>query len=171
MKNKEQGQSIIEFLMTITLLMAFCFLFLKIALNYTNGYVVHYANYMASRAYLVIDRNSNEPSGSDNEALTRARSVFDKYNIGAMISGFTGELDANSPEEVSRNAFVGTLVEYSDIFSFSALMGGKTNVNFISESFLGREPTRAECVERICRMMQELGSDCEYHVTLDDNGC
>jgi hypothetical protein len=171
MIKNERGQSIIEFLMTITLLMAFVFLFLKIALNYTNGYMVHYANFMASRAYMVVDRNSNEPSGSDGEALTRAQTVFSKYNVAAMVSGFSGELQANSPDDVSRNAFVGTWVEYTDLFSFSALMGGKTDINFITESFLGREPTRAECVARICRMMQDLGSDCEFHVTLDDNGC
>ena len=75
-ETKESGQSTIEFLCTFAFVLATIFVFLKIAMNVTNGYLVHYATYMASRAYLVNDNGSNSPSGGDGPALSLAKSVF-----------------------------------------------------------------------------------------------
>jgi hypothetical protein len=150
----------------------FLFVIFKVAINYTNGYLVHYATYMASRAYMVVDTNSNQPDGSDGAAAQRAQQVFAKYKAEAIIPSLAGALQVNNPGAVMP-AFVGTWVEYTDKFTFSSLFGGNEDVTFRSESFLGREPTRSECLQQICAAMAEppLSSDCDLHVTFYDNGC
>jgi len=166
-----KGQSTIEFLMSFIFGLGFLFVIFKISLNFTNGYLVHYATYMASRAYLVADNNSNQADGADKVAEQRAKEVFAKYKIPAVIESFTGDLQINSPESVAIKGFVGTWVEYQDKFTFSSLFGGNQDISFRSESFLGREPTRAECLERICHALGDINSDCNLHVTFYDNGC
>ncbi len=137
----------------------------------TSGFYIHYANFMASRAYLTVDTNSSTPNGGDNAALTQAKIVFNSYKPGVMITGFNGVLTGNDPQSVSKKLYVGTRVDYSLPFSFSEMIGGREPVKYVSESFLGREPTRAECLARVCSAMQDLGVSCQTHVTFFDNGC
>ena len=166
-----RGQSLIEFLLSFTFVFGLVLVFLKLSLNYTTGYLVHYATFMASRSFMVIDRNSNTPEGSDAESLSRAKTVFARYNIPVFISTFESELQANMPETVDSSAMIGVWAEYNTSLSATSLFGGSQQLLFRSESFLGKEPTRAECIERICRTFQDIGADCSSHVTFADNGC
>lgn len=169
--SNDEGQSTIEFLVCFSLVVGLMFLFLKVAINTTNGYLVHYANFMASRTYLVVDVNASEFGAGDRRAFTEAEKVFNSYNIDGFIPGFNGEFKANSPATVANRLFVGTYVQYNDMFSVSDQVGGKHEMTYLSESFLGREPVRAECLARICKAMRGLGSNCEVHTTFFDNGC
>lgn len=167
----DKGQSLIEFLLSFTFVFGLVLVFLKLSLNYSTGYLVHYATYMASRAFMVVDRNSNTPEGSDAESLSRAKTVFERYKIPNFIGGFASELQGNLPGDVKSSAMVGVWVEYDTSLSATSLFGGEQKLLFRSESFLGKEPTRAECIERVCRTFQDIGSDCSSHVTFADNGC
>ncbi len=167
----ESGQSLIEFLLSFAFVFGLVLVFLKLSLNYTTGYLVHYATYMASRSFLVVDRNSNTPEGSDSESFNRAKTVFDRYKVDTFITDFDGSLQANMPGSVGSPAMVGVWVEYTTNLSGSTLFGGDRELKLRSESFLGKEPTRAECIERICRAFMDLGADCTSHVTFADNGC
>lgn len=157
--------------MTFIFSFGFIFLFYKIAIDATSGFYIHYANYMASRSYLTFERNSNTANGADSAALSLSRNVFFSYKPNVMVRNFNGSIEANDPESVGNKLYVGTYVRYSKPFSFSNLIGGREPVNYYSESFLGREPTRAECSERICKSMQDLGAQCATHITFYDNGC
>ena len=157
--------------MTFTFSFGFILLFYKIAIDATSGFYIHYANYMASRSYLTYEDNSNSPGTSDNGARTLALQVFDSYKPQVMIKNFNGSLTVNDPQSVGNKLYVGTIVQYSTPFSFTELIGGKEPVNYYSESFLGREPTRAECVDRVCKSIEDLGGQCKTHVTFYDNGC
>jgi len=177
MKEKNnKGQSTIEFILTFTAAVGFIFLFLKMALNYTNGYIVHHATFMASRAYLVGDAEdySNLSSG-DEKAFKLAQSVFSKNLPSALIPNFNGTLKQNNPDSTKFSAFVGVWVEYSQAFSLG-FVGGKDQVAYRSESFLGREPTRAESTAQVCQAIASVtGQDpksggCSMQATLDDNG-
>ena len=170
MKN-EKGQSTIEFLMGIIFVFGFLFLFLRVSITLTNGYLVHYATFMASRAYLVADNNSNQVNGADGFAFKQSEEVFASFRVANFISGFSGELEANSPEFGGNKVFVGLWVEYQDKFALNGLIGGGQKLTLRSESFLGREPTRAECLERVCAANIEVGGNCRVHSTLVDNGC
>lgn len=170
---KKSGQSTIEFLFSFIFVFGFVFLFLKVSYNYTNGFLVHYANFMAARAYMVVDTNSNSPDGSDAAAAKRATEIFDnQFALDKFIPGFgRGKLKINSPTYSGHKLYIGAYVEYSEKFSSSPVLGGTSRLKLMSESFLGREPTRSECLARICQSVVALGSDCTAHVTIADNGC
>jgi hypothetical protein len=166
---KNKGQSTIEFIMTFTVAVGFIFLFLKMALNYTDGFMVHHATYMASRSYLVSDEERQE--GNDARAMIKARQVFTKYMPEGLVKGIDASmLKENNPGVVKFHAFVGLWVEFSQKFSLG-FIGGKESIQFVSESFLGREPTRVETRGQVCKAIQSLGlQNCDVHTTLDDNG-
>ena len=175
MNEKEAGQSTIEFLLTFVFILGFIFFTLKLSFIYTNGYLVHYATFMASRAYMVVDINSNQPSGSDGRAMERARAVFKRFPLDKFIGGYDQNLQVNAPDDggrdFDRNLYVGVYTDFSHKLGLSPFVGGQKEIRFRSESFLGREPTRAECVERICEALKLLGGDCEHQSTVFDNGC
>lgn len=168
-----RGQSTIEFIMTFSAAVGFIFLFLKMAMNYTDGYMVHHATYMAARAYLVSDNNRNAVEEDDQQAVAKAREVFSRYLPEGLVTGVTKDLvKENNPDPglTKYPAFVGLYAEYTQKFSIG-FVGGKSPVRFISEAFLGREPTRRETRDQVCRAIKDLGlSACNVHVTLEDNG-
>lgn len=174
-KKYNRGQSTIEFIITFTAAIGFIFLFLKMALNYTNGYMVHHATYMASRAYLVGDAELyDSPAAGDSSAFSAAESVFKKNLPEALIQGFDGKLEVHHPETGMLTVFTGIWIKFSQPFSLG-FVGGKDPVLFQSESFLGREPTRAEAYSQVCKAIMTVSSaaplsNCNVHATLDDNG-
>jgi hypothetical protein len=174
-KKYNKGQSTIEFIITFTAAIGFIFLFLKMALNYTNGYMVHHATFMASRAYLVGDAELYQsPAAGDISAFNAAESVFKKNLPEALIQGFDGKLEVHHPDTGILSVFTGVWIKFSQPFSLG-FVGGKDPVLFQSESFLGREPTRAEAYFQICTAIKTISiesslSSCDVHVTLDDNG-
>lgn len=170
----EKGQSTIEFLVSFSMALGFVFAFLRISIAYTNGYLVHYVNFVASRAYMVAERDSNSPSGSDPEAKAVAEKVFDDFNIGGIIPGFDSSVQVEDPESNrgGTNIYIGTRVEYEEAITIPGTTK-KIRFPFVSESYLGMEPTRAECKARICSAMSTVGagSNCLKHSTVSDNGC
>jgi hypothetical protein len=175
MKYNSKGQSTIEFITTFTATVGFIFLFLRMALNYTNGYMVHHAVYLASRGYLVHDGQVGTVESEDVTAAAHANAVFKKYLPTGLIAGIPNQLHVNDPGVGSpaKKVFVGVWGEFKQFFSIG-FIGGRDLVNFKSESFLGREPTRAESYTQTCEavksVIQGVESDCLLHVTLDDNG-
>jgi hypothetical protein len=168
----DKGQSTIEFITTFSAAVGFIFLFLKMATNYTEGYMVHHATYMASRAFLVGDSESQQSiDGRDKVAFDLAKSVF-KKNLASdkLIKNFNSELQHNFPGAGMLAPFIGVWIEYTQPFSIG-FVGGKDPVTFRSESFLGREPTRVESIAQVCAAIKTVTeSDCKTHATLDDNG-
>lgn len=167
----DRGQSTMEFLLSFTFVFALIFLIFQIGVSFTNGYLVHYATFMASRTYLVIDNNSNTIASGDEDAKGRAISVFNGIPMDRFIPGFRSELHINHPMTVTNNIFVGAWVEYPEKFGISELIGGIKDVKLRSESFLGREPSRVTCLVRICEAMKEVGGTCGDHTTFFDDGC
>ncbi len=163
----ESGQSLIEFIMTFSFTLGILFLFIKIALNVTDGYMVHYATYMASRTYSVIDVNSNDPSGADDVAAKEAEKIMGKF----IDLGF-GTFSIKHPTDVTGLPYVGASFDFKKRFTVG-LLGGKSELNLKSESFLGKEPTRSTCAYRMCEALKAVGGDCQagVHFTLFDNGC
>lgn len=164
----EKGQSTIEFIMTFTVAVGFIFLFLKTALNYTDGFMVHHATYMALvLTWSVMKKDKKEMMPE----LCSRRQVFTKYMPEGLVKGIDASmLKENNPGVVKFHAFVGLWVEFYQRFSLG-FIGGKESIHFVSESFLGREPTRVETRGQVCKAVQSLGlQNCDVHTTLDDNG-
>lgn len=166
---KQKGQSTIEFLITLTFLFGFLFLYAKIAFNYTNGYLLQYATYMSSRSYLVFDSNSIEETEQDS----KARSFAETNVFAKIVPQVPLGIKANYPGETLGSLYTGLYYDFEQLFSFSNLVGGKATMSFRSESFLGREPTRAECLRRIRDSFRNIAGvdDYELNVTFEDNGC
>lgn len=168
METKNQkGQSVIEFLLTFTVISGMLFFFVKMATGFTNGYMVHYATYMASRAFLSND--NPRTTDRDGAAFNQAKAVYKRLLPEGLITGFNGELKINDPESLNFKVFTGVYSEFTQVMS-AGFVGGSEPVYHRSESFLGREPTRVEAIEQTCRAISILAGDCETLATLDDNG-
>lgn len=173
--SEESGQSTIEFLFTMTIALGILFSFFKMAIVYTNGYLVHYVVFQASRAYMVGEGHSGQESASDLIASDRARSLFDSYNLPGIVHNFQSPLQIESPDDhrdSETNLYIGVRTRYEENLMIP-LSTAKIPLEMISESYLGREPTRAECFHQVCQAMRDVGSGagCKIHSTVDDNGC
>lgn len=172
MKNSK-GQSTIEFLLTFTVAVGFIFLFLKMAINYTNGFMVHHANFMAARSYLVSDAERQSDADNDQMAEAAAKKVFKSYMPEQLIPEINaGSTKAYHPLATGTwSIYTGIVTEFTTSFTYG-FIGGSEPIHLISEAFLGREPTRTESNAQTCKaIMDSFGlTSCAIHTTLDDNG-
>ncbi len=172
---KNAGQITIEFILTFMFAVLFALLFLYYSINFATGYMAHYATYLASRAYLTGEYvgatyNSNAPYRA-GEVL--GREVFE--NIGLEDIGLTftsGDLKFNSPQSVDVYEYVGAHFKFTPPFRISS---DDSKNKLLSESFLGKEPSKGDCECQIKRAMGQgncLGPIPQGEtVTLFDNGC
>ncbi len=173
MIKKQDGQSTIEFILTFTFGMSAILLIFNSALNYTVGYLTHYATFMASRTYLTHDTESNQPLQSEGEARIRATETFNRFNLGQFGVPSSAlkfnRVDGNmSPDDY---LLVGAYATYEREIDIMGKLTGNVKANMVSESFLGREISRGGCIERVCFAMTG-GTQCEnVDVTLIDDGC
>lgn len=170
----DSGQSTTEFLAAFIFAIVIILVFLKIAINLVNGYVVHYAVYNASRTYLVWDNFSNTPANSDQAAWKAAQATFLAYPLDKIIP----ELDVSKltriPPTFSNPVFTGIWIEWETPFGVSKMIGGIQPVKYRSESFLGREPSVSQCLKKVCDAMADVDPSqnaCDIHTTAFDNGC
>ncbi|MFZ8999717.1 MAG: hypothetical protein ACO20H_00305 [Bacteriovoracaceae bacterium] len=172
-KKSQQGQSTTEFLSSFIFAIVIVIVFLKISFVIADGFLVHYATYMASRTYLVVDINANSPGGSDAASFQRSAQTFLSFLVPRLVPNWVANLQVNSPRNVDNKVFVGNWIEFRNQFGVSDIVGGKKPVYLRSESFLGKEPTVGECIERVCAAMDTVsgGADCTKYTTLFDNGC
>lgn len=176
MKIKSQaGQSTIEFIFAFAFGVSLVLMVFNTSLNYATGYLVHYATFMSSRTYLVSDRNIGQMGSAPAPSPQQAIDVYNRYRLDIFdvaASGFAiNEQDSN--QDPARYLTVGarTLFE-KPIDALGRVVGGG-KLEYVSESFLGKEPTRAQCANRVC--FGVTGAECtssgSYDVTLYDNGC
>jgi len=80
-KKKEEGQSTVEFALTLILLMGFVLFFFQLSMVFAFGNYVHYATFMSARAYL-----SAGPTRTDQ--VNRARTVIiDTLKVSSTLAG------------------------------------------------------------------------------------
>ena len=212
----ESGQAIVEFLVVISVIFTMAFIFVQLAWGIAYGHYVHYATYMAARAYL--SEGATRTKQTDSAAAVLQSML--KKGGGEDILPFLAkaregdERDAKGPEPV-KGSMVGTHAEangrernrpyswaegvqynYSlnlfllPISSFVAkdgegetIRGGtaesptkgvewKGKIPFASDSFLGRDPSVAECFEEMHRLSTNTGiTRRDGRDFLEDNGC
>ena len=174
-----KGQSTIEFVSTLSFALVFLFLFFQMALNFTNGYLVQFATYQASRAYVVYDDGFGA-SGAEGVAQNVFNSYHDLIKDSLKVEASFGIQPPPNSANPVRAMYIGAYSEWEDIFSLSNVIGGKREMKFKSESYLGKEPGRQECIQRLCTVLQSVpgssfncGSshDNMNLITAYDNGC
>jgi len=171
-----RGQSVVEFLISLCFVLGFVVMFLRVALSVTDGYLAHYATYMAARSYLVIDEGAVDASYYDNDPQGVVRGVFAKYKK-YLFSKALHDLEIIPPTQFQNSTnhyFTGVQFRFEgNLPSPSSMKGVKPQLT--SEAFLGKEPTIAGCLDGISRAFREFcseggGTECD-HATYDDNGC
>lgn len=166
---KNDGQATIEFIFSFSFLLFFLLFFLTVGINLAVGYVVHYAVFKASRTYLTHD-NGDTRSSVLSAAKTKALETFNEF-AGLNLKG---TLEINSPESTPIYEFVGAYYLYNPSIKAVGPFSLGEDYQFLSESFLGKEPSRSECR---CQTQLALGGVClsdmsdEIEVTVYDNGC
>lgn len=192
---KEDGQSTIEFILTFTFGLGIVFLFINVAVNYSAGYLVHYATFMASRTYLTVEAHTFSEGASETVAREEARKTFARFRMQALGVDASRVKPSGSAEigfhinpyfppvtsSGQRDAvYIGAYSVFERPVSFFRLIAGGEIAKYVSESFLGKEPTRSSCRIQTCKAIT-LGltgrpAACDDDVsqndfTLFDNGC
>lgn len=171
----EKGQSTIEFIFSFSFAFFLIIYTLKVALNYTTGYVAHYATYMASRTFLTYEDNGTLAASNPGTVFSDiTKPVFDDTKIELYNSQFVVDQANLNFKRDSAGAGIlnGVTFDWETSFSTVGLFGGDQTIHFKSESFLGREPDRRECSEQTC--LASRGGEngrCMMTFTLVDNGC
>jgi hypothetical protein len=167
---ENEGQAVIEFLFVLSFSFGLIYLFLQQNISVGKSMAVHYGTFMASRVYLTYDSGAFNTQVSEAAAQELAQKEFSSLDLpGISIRGATLRLNApggNIPFE-----FVGAFSDFTSRVNSFASIGGDPFVTLRSESFLGREPTRYECFERIKYMIKKLGENVEGLYTAYDDGC
>jgi hypothetical protein len=173
MVHNQKGQSAIEFLITFVFAVGLIFLFIRLAINFGTGYLVHYATFMSSRVLMSYDNGNGSANTVINSAKREASTEFKKYKVD-LLGLNSNKLEFNLPLSGKLYEYVGTHFKYKKPFSFVKVFGGDTQVEYLSESFLGKEVPRTECFKRTCWAMNGSADECNpagQHFTLFDNGC
>lgn len=174
----QEGQVLIEFILVLVFALGITFIFVHMSLNYTIGYLNHYATFMSSRTFLTVDSASNTAAGSWASARTEAIKTFNKYNLSRFgikaISQNDVKMHVGAGGQQSSMLFVGVTSMFERKLSSFDAVGGTEKAKFLSESFLGKEPVRMTCLEQVCSAIGQ--QDCpskaqSLDVVLYDNGC
>jgi len=210
----EEGQAIIEFLIVTTMILTLIFLFVALSWGIAYGHFVHYATFMASRAYLSSDDTKEDQYEAAVSVLRSTVKTARGRDILPMIAkARTGDdrdvkgeepvpgaaLGAHSEmvgNENSRRYSWAEGVQYNfGLRAFllplsSVVAGGKGKtitpgtqneptkavewqgfIPFTSDSFLGREPTTAECYQEMKNLTSKGIGRADGADFLEDNGC
>lgn len=171
-KNQD-GQVAFEFILVVSFALGTIFLFFQMSFNAVDGYLVHYANYMASRAYLSSENGSNSVSTAYSYAAEVAQDVYETYPLKALK--IETEFNVISYEQANA-LFSGTTASFEKSTNFFVGVGGGDKAKLVSESFLGKEPVRKTCLEQTCEALVGDRGTCadqadSMDITLYDNGC
>lgn len=173
---KESGQSTIEFIFAFAFGVSVVFMVFNSALNYATGYLVHYATYMASRTYLVSDDYKGYLAAPTIPPVNDAIEVYQKYRLDIFdipSSGFSINRQEDSHSSAEYLTVGARTLFEKPIDALGRVVGGG-KLEFVSESFLGKEPTKAQCAQRVCFAVTGAacgGNTGDYDVTFYDNGC
>jgi uncharacterized lipoprotein NlpE involved in copper resistance len=128
---------------------------------------------MASRVFMTQDSNNSQWSAGDRGVATnRAKSAFAAFKLD--VFGINTQLEINDDQTVSAGEYlmVGAYTRFSRKMDLVGQITGQTKLDLISESFLGREPTRGVCASRVCYAIKEEDTcSTNYDITLYDDGC
>lgn len=169
----EAGQVAVEFILTLAFGLGVSFLFISLTFNYTVGHAVHYVNYMVSRSFLVYDISNESVESNIRSAVTQAQRVYESYRLDRFnVPNDALTIYAPGSSGNAENAlFVGSTLKYSGNLSLFRNLADIEALNFYSESFLGKEPLRSECHQRICEGMGMQNCNDDLLITMYDNGC
>ena len=128
---------------------------------------------MASRTYLTADFHTGtvaNPGPSMNRTEELAQETFRRYML--QIFNPNIRVQINPPQGTPSDYLTTGAVSTFDLpMDIVGQITGQTILELTSESFLGKEPTRAQCAARTCFAMTGTNNCDNMDVTLYDDGC
>jgi len=173
---EQSGQSTVEFILTFAFGVSLILVIFNTAMNFATGYLVHYATFMASRVYLTQD-NFTGTVGNSAPALSgaeeKAKSAFNIYKLTVFnVSNESFKINPAGNTDPSTYMTVGGVTTFELPIDILEKVAGSKKLEMTSESFIGKEVTRAECASRTCFGITGTEScDDTYDITLYDDGC
>lgn len=167
--NKQSGQTTIEFVLTMILLLAFLLFFLQLCMVFAFGNYVHYATFMAARAYLSSGPNPQDQQDRAKAVITqmlKRSGTMDKFPSIAQGQEGDGDIKGLSlnppqnynPTDESFSWLQGVRYTFKSRLFIMPLAGlsqaaasSQSNapsikyLNLTSESWLGKEPAESDC--------------------------
>lgn len=177
MTKNQDGQSTIEFILTFAFGVSLILVVFTTAINYATGYLVQYATFMASRVYLTQDKfigDISNPGAALMDSVQNAKNAFVGYKLSAFkIPDDNFNINPTDPSnDASSYLTVGGFTTFELSIDPIGKVAGQKKLEMVSEAFLGKEPTRAECASRICfAITGSVACDRTFDVTLYDDGC
>jgi Flp pilus assembly protein TadG len=181
MKRRRSGQSVIEFVIISLTFFTFFFILVKSALNLAQGHYVHYATFMAARAYMAGNTDqAAQKSAADRTLAAYLGEEGTRYGIhpdtdadgnGAVASSNVGTGDVFNAGNPATRWQEGVTFAFKQrmyvlpLISAVSSRGNAGQVKLTSESWLGREVSSKECMDFM------TGSHDGGHHWLVDNGC
>lgn len=169
----EKGQSTVEFILTFAFGVSLILVIFTTSMNYATGYLVQYATFMASRVYLTADNSLASPMATISQAGQKAEETFAIYNL-SIFDVPNSNFKINPVEEgmtPSQYLTVGGRTTFELTIDVMGKIAGEKKLEMVSESFLGKEPSRAECARRLCFAISSNENCSTFDITLFDNGC
>lgn len=186
-KNKNSGQSFIEFILSMFAFLTVTFMFVQVSISFGIQNYIQYATFMASRAYLAA---FNVESQQKKAAETYMR-AFVEPNGQSGFKGFAtpvesggsevpgvfvgGQKLANIGSDNTRlqNWMQGVTYTFKSRLYMIPILKSNTaalgnNIELESQSWLGREPTEADCKAYLGQRQNKFDIKGELIV---DNGC
>jgi hypothetical protein len=180
--SNRKGQSTVEFALTLIMLLAFLLFFFQLSMVFAFGNYVHYATFMSARAYLSSGSDIEDQKSRAREVIVRmlkksvGQAGVDKFpSIARGIGGGDpGGFQADPPSQYNPTDLHFSWMQgvrytfRSKIFLIPLGRARKkkqaendlNSITLTSESWLGREPTDAEC-------RNDMGKKAWFF----DNGC
>lgn len=180
-RRSESGQAVIEFVLSLIFLMGFVVFIVHLSMSFAAGNYIHYATFMGARTLLPADMAADvQRSSAESVMRTMLSSSSGGTRFAAWISpGQSGnttqvpgarivtDAGQQSQNENSRyqSWIAGVMYEFNTKIFMGPLSGSVTgsNLTLTSESWLGREESFMECLNR---MVSIQGNEVYL-----DNGC
>lgn len=161
---EEEGQSTVEFALTMILLLAYILFFFQLSMVFSFGNYVHYATFMSARAYLASSADRGDQRSRARDVIVQmlkksaGQAGVDKFpSIGRGVGGgdpggFQVDPPASYvPDNQDFSWMQGVRYTFkSKLFLLPLSGAGKTSdsvnsITLTSESWLGRERAEDEC--------------------------
>ena len=157
------GQSTVEFILMMLLMMGFVFFFLQVSLVFAYGNYVHYATFMSARALLAAGRSQDQQERAEKYiAIMLKQSAYTPgiERFPTIAQGQGGDF-AEAGMSINLPDYDANQVNYSwsqgirytfksRIFPMAIGAGAaqgsnQSTITLKSESWLGREATTSDC--------------------------
>ena len=170
--SNQKGQSTIEFIVCFAFGVSVIFMVFNSAMNYASGYIAHYATFMVSRYYLTQEKYQNGVQASLSGVDEDAKQIFKNY-YPDIFGVPASSIQINEPKMDGPGGYlmVGAYAVYERNIDAVGQVAGQKKIRLVSESFLGKEPPRYSCYERVCQAITGSTCNSSMDITIFDDGC